>query len=56
MLETCGFGDINVVFQRDGDERIRRVCVHTTPRAHVSYEKILPRKKERMSIYGGERR
>lgn len=56
MLETCGFRDISIAYQRDVDNRIERLCVHALPKDHVPFEKIFPRKKELMSLYGGERK
>jgi hypothetical protein len=55
MLETCGFGGIETVYERKVDERISRVCVHATPTARMDYEKILPRKAALMSVHGGDR-
>jgi len=56
MLETCGFKHVHEVYKRDVNERIRRLCVHARPTGHVWHEKILPRKKEFMSLFGGERK
>ncbi len=55
MLDTCGFSDITVVYQRTVDESISRLCVHAVPTGHVDYEKVLPRKASLMSLYGGDR-
>lgn len=56
MLETCGFKDIHEVYHRRVDDRIDRLCVHAVPGGYIDHEKIMPRKKELMSLSGGERR
>ena len=56
MLETCGFGEVKVVYEKEVDDRIGRTCVHARPLGHMDHEKILTRKKGLMSLFGGERR
>lgn len=55
MVRSCGFDDPDEVFvkKRRGGHR---VCVHARPIERDSYERVLPRKRESMSLLGGERR
>lgn len=54
MVRTCGFDDPEVVWekQRTGGGR---VCLQATPVERHSYERILPRKEQAMSLAGGSR-
>jgi len=54
MVLACGFADPRVVWERPRPNGAR-VCLHATPTVQESYERILPRKAEAMSIVGGHR-
>jgi len=55
MLESAGFSDVRLVMRTEAPDEKRRVAVHASPRGAIDYDKILPRKKELMSLYGGDR-
>ncbi len=54
MMQTCGFDDIVDAFEneRPGGARL---CVHAKPVRRKSFDRILPRKREAMSLQGGRR-
>lgn len=54
MLKTCGFNEIQDVFERERP-RGARLCVHASPTRRESYARALPRKAEAMSLHGGRR-
>jgi SAM-dependent methyltransferase len=54
MVSACGFSDIEVAWEKERPNGAR-VCVHATPVEQESYERILPRKAEAMSLVGGRR-
>jgi SAM-dependent methyltransferase len=56
MLEASGFRNVETAHRSDPREGFHRVCVHAVPGGRVDYQKILPRKKALMSLYGGDRR
>ena len=55
MLEVSGFRDIKVVYRKERKKGTDRVCVHAIPAGSVPIGKILTRRKEYMSLYGGNR-
>ncbi len=55
MLEVCGFSDCESVYRSPAPENSERVCIHATPVGAIGYEKMMPRKKELMSVFGGDR-
>lgn len=55
MLETCGFEEVEFVLRAEAHDGKRRVCIHARPTGRTDYDKILPRKKGLMSLYGGDR-
>jgi tRNA (mo5U34)-methyltransferase len=55
MLEATGFQSIEIVWARQAASGKQRICVHARPGGRVQYDKILPRKRELMSVYGGDR-
>jgi SAM-dependent methyltransferase len=56
MLDAAGFGNIHRVFKIGGNGNYCRLCVKAEPRTNPSYEKISPRRKEKMELVGGERK
>jgi tRNA (mo5U34)-methyltransferase len=54
MLETCGFAEIVDVDVRERPKGAR-LCVHARPTRRESYDRVLPRKREAMSLHGGRR-
>lgn len=54
MVRATGFGEPEVVWQRDRPNGAR-VCLHARPVQQDSYERVLPRKAEAMSLVGGSR-
>jgi SAM-dependent methyltransferase len=54
MLETCGFAEIEDVYERERPQG-SRLCVRAVPVRRPSYDRVLPRKREAMSIAGGTR-
>ncbi len=54
MLKTCGYGEIEDVWEkpRPGGSRL---CVHARPVRRDNHDRALPRKREAMSLSGGER-
>lgn len=55
MLDATGFQSVEIVWARQAASDTRRICVHARPGGHVPYDKILPRKRKLMSVYGGDR-
>lgn len=54
MLKTCGFTELTPAWEKERG-RGARVCVHAKPARQESYERVLPRKAESMSLAGGRR-
>lgn len=54
MLKTCGFGGVEKVHERTRPGGAR-LCVHARPERRATYDRTLPRKREAMSLAGGER-
>lgn len=54
LLELCGFEDVSPVWERERSAG-SRLCVHARPTGQIPYERILPRKPEAMSLFGGHR-
>jgi SAM-dependent methyltransferase len=54
MLKASGFDDVTVQEEKHR-ETSSRLCVHATPVRLSSYERVLPRQPEVMSIEGGQR-
>jgi tRNA (mo5U34)-methyltransferase len=54
MVRACGFGEPEVVWERERPNGAR-VCLHARPVQQDSYERVLPRKAEAMSLAGGSR-
>jgi SAM-dependent methyltransferase len=56
MLKVCGFDDVAVQEERPRPKGTgSRLCVHARPVRLGSYERVLPRKAEAMSLRGGKR-
>lgn len=54
MMRTCGFTDIEKVWERERPTGAR-LCVHAKPERRPNYDRVLPRKREAMSVAGGKR-
>jgi SAM-dependent methyltransferase len=54
MVSACGFGDLRIVWEKERPNGAR-VCLHAIPTEQESYDRILPRKREAMSLVGGRR-
>jgi SAM-dependent methyltransferase len=55
MLETAGFVEPRVVHRTPSSDGFHRVCVHAGARGRAPLDKLLPRRRERMGLAGGER-
>lgn len=54
LLEVCGFGDVEIVYKQAIDG-VTRLCAKAVPIGYMPHEKMLVRKEDRMSLYGGHR-
>ena len=54
LLRLCGFENVTAVWERERPSG-SRLCVHAEATGTISYERILPRKPEAMSLRGGAR-
>ena len=54
MLKACGFDDVSVQEEKERTTS-SRLCVHAKPVRLPSYDRVLPRQPEVMSLEGGER-
>jgi SAM-dependent methyltransferase len=54
LLRLCGFESVTPVWERERPSG-SRLCVHAEATGKISYERILPRKPEAMSLLGGAR-
>ena len=54
LLRLCGFENARPVWERKRPSG-SRLCVHADATGRIPYERILPRKPEAMSLFGGDR-
>ncbi len=54
LLRLCGFENARPVWERKRPSG-SRLCVHADATGKIPYERILPRKPEAMSLFGGDR-
>jgi SAM-dependent methyltransferase len=54
MLATCGFTNIEKTWESDGGGG-HRVCMRAEPVRQKNYERVLPRKTNKMPLAGGSR-
>ncbi len=54
LLRLCGFENVRPVWERERPVG-SRLCVHADATGKIPYDRILPRKPEAMSLFGGHR-
>lgn len=55
MLLACGFTDVEPSWEKQKGGTGGRLAVHARPTRQGGYDRILPRKAESMSVFGGQR-